>query len=139
MDWESAFNSIIAALGTAAVYLFGGWDMMLQVLLIFIAFDLLTGVMAAFKKKDVSSDVYLYGAIRKVGILILVSIGHLLDIVMHFEDPMVRTAVIFWLIAREGISILENLGVMGVNIPEILEEALRILKKEHEQWEGDNR
>jgi len=138
MDWECAFNSIIAALGTAAVYLFGGWDMMLQVLLIFIAFDLLTGVMAAFKKKDVSSDVYLYGVIRKVGILILVSIGHLLDIVIEFDDPMVRTAVIFWLIAREGISILENLSVVGVKIPEILKEALRILKKEHEQWEGDN-
>lgn len=122
-------NSVLAAIATGAVYLFGGFDVALNCLLIAIALDYLTGIIKAYIKKELSSEIGLKGILKKVGILIVVMLGVLIDRVTG-ETGAVRTLVIYYFVANEGLSIIENLGAAGVPIPAKLKKALKALKKE---------
>ena len=122
-------NSVLAAIATGAVYLFGGFDVALNCLLIAIVLDYLTGVIKAYVKKELSSEVGLKGILKKVGVLIVVMLGVLVDRVTG-ETGAVRTLVIYYFVANEGLSIIENLGAAGVPIPAKLKKALKALKKE---------
>ena len=122
-------KSVLAAIATGAVYLFGGFDVALNCLLIAIVLDYLTGVIKAYVKKELSSEVGLKGILKKVGVLIVVMLGVLVDRVTG-ETGAVRTLVIYYFVANEGLSIIENLGAAGVPIPAKLKKALKALKKE---------
>ena len=122
-------NTVLAAIATGAVYLFGGFDVALNCLLIAIVLDYLTGVIKAYVKKELSSEVGLKGILKKVGVLIVVMLGVLVDRVTG-ETGAVRTLVIYYFVANEGLSIIENLGAAGVPIPAKLKKALKALKKE---------
>ena len=122
-------NSVIAAIATGAVYLFGGFDVALNCLLIAIVLDYLTGIIKAYIKKELSSEVGLKGILKKVGVLIVVMLGVLVDRVTG-NTGAVRTLVIYYFVANEGLSIIENLGAAGVPIPAKLKKALKALKKE---------
>lgn len=122
-------NSVIAAIATGAVYLFGGFDVALNCLLIAIVLDYITGIIKAYIKKELSSEVGLKGILKKVGVLIVVMLGVLVDRVTG-ETGAVRTLVIYYFVANEGLSIIENLGAAGVPIPAKLKKALKALKKE---------
>lgn len=122
-------NSVLAAIATGAVYLFGGFDVALNCLLIAIVLDYLTGIIKAYIKKELSSEVGLKGILKKVGVLIVVMLGVLVDRVTG-ETGAVRTLVIYYFVANEGLSIIENLGAAGVPIPAKLKKALKALKKE---------
>lgn len=122
-------NTVLAAIATGAVYLFGGFDVALNCLLIAIVLDYLTGVIKAYIKKELSSEVGLKGILKKVGVLIVVMLGVLVDRVTG-ETGAVRTLVIYYFVANEGLSIIENLGAAGVPIPAKLKKALKALKKE---------
>ena len=122
-------NSVLAAIATGAVYLFGGFDVALNCLLIAIVLDYLTGMIKAYIKKELSSEVGLKGILKKVGVLIVVMLGVLVDRVTG-ETGAVRTLVIYYFVANEGLSIIENLGAAGVPIPAKLKKALKALKKE---------
>ena len=122
-------NTVLAAIATGAVYLFGGFDVALNCLLIAIVLDYLTGVIKAYVKKERSSEVGLKGILKKVGVLIVVMLGVLVDRVTG-ETGAVRTLVIYYFVANEGLSIIENLGAAGVPIPAKLKKALKALKKE---------
>ena len=122
-------NSVIAAIATGAVYLFGGFDVALNCLLIAIVLDYITGIIKAYIKKELSSEVGLKGILKKVGVLIVVMLGVLVDRVTG-NTGAVRTLVIYYFVANEGLSIIENLGAAGVPIPAKLKKALKALKKE---------
>jgi toxin secretion/phage lysis holin len=124
----------IAIVGTAIAEALGGWDTSLKVLIIFMAIDYITGILCAlvWKKSPKSesgafeSKASLKGLIRKCAVLILVYIGALLDELT--EQHIVRTAVIIFFIANDGFSIIENLGIMGVPMPEAIKNAFELLQ-----------
>jgi toxin secretion/phage lysis holin len=112
----------LAALGTAASALLGGWDMWLQVLVYFVIADYLTGVLAAFCLKKLSSEVGARGIAKKVFIFLLAGIAYQIDMLAGTE--LVRAAVCAFYIGIEGLSILENAGKLGIPLPEVLTSAL---------------
>lgn len=129
----SVFCSFIA-------YVLGGWDWALQTLIIFISVDFISGLLIAAvwnkSTKTVSGKIdsraCWQGLIRKGGILLVVLISNRLDTVMG-TDGFVRTAVIFYFIGNEGISIIENLGIMGIPLPNWIKENFQNLKDKMEQ------
>lgn len=122
-------SSIIALICTGCVYLLGGWDVSLICLVIAIAIDYVSGIMKAFVMKELSSKIGLRGLLKKVGVLMVVMLAVIVDRVTG-ETGMVRNLVIYYFVANEGLSIIENLGQTGVPIPSSIKKALRALKKE---------
>lgn len=119
----------MAAIATGAVYLLGGFDVALNCLLIAIALDYVSGIIKAYVKKELSSQIGVKGILKKVGILVVVMLSVLIDRVAG-ETGAIRTLVIYYFVANEGLSILENIGAAGVPIPAKLKKALKALKKE---------
>lgn len=122
-------SSIIALICTGCVYLLGGWDVSLICLVVAIAIDYVSGIMKAFVMKELSSKIGLRGLLKKVGVLMVVMLAVIVDRVTG-ETGMVRNLVIYYFVANEGLSIIENLGQTGVPIPSSIKKALRALKKE---------
>ncbi len=112
---------------------FGGWDGLLIALLVFITTDYVTGVMCAVADKTLSSQTGFIGLLRKVLILMLVGIAHILDVVVLGTVGVLRSAVIFYYMSNEGISILENVGHLGLPIPMKLRDVLEQLRTEKEE------
>lgn len=131
----SIIKSAFAVGATMLQFLFGGWSMPLQVLVAFVTLDYITGLGAAFVGKRLDSRIGHRGIVRKVGFFVLVAIAHLLDTVTGMGAPILKTAVLWYLIATEGISITENLGEMGVPIPKTLLDALERLKTKKDETE----
>jgi toxin secretion/phage lysis holin len=113
---EAAFGAITATAGTLATWL-GGWDTSLKVLLVLMAADYVAGVLGAIKEKRVSSDVMFWGGIRKIAVLFIVGLATLLDQWMHLDAPLLRAASLYYYAGREGLSLVENLGAIGVPLP----------------------
>ena len=122
-------NSVLAAIATGAVYLLGGFDVALNCLLIAITLDYVSGIIKAYVNKELSSQIGVKGILKKVGILVVVMLSVLIDRVAG-ETGAIRTLVIYYFVANEGLSILENIGAAGVPIPAKLKKALKALKKE---------
>lgn len=121
--------SILAGIGTGLVYLWGGFDVAMQCLLIAIALDYVSGIIKAFVLKQLSSTVGFKGILKKVGILVVVALAVLIDRVTG-ESGAIRTLVIYYFVANEGLSIIENAGKAGLPIPHSIKEALQALKKQ---------
>lgn len=119
--------SILAGIGTGLVYLWGGFDVAMQCLLIAIALDYVSGIIKAFVLKELSSTVGFRGILKKVGILVVVALAVLIDRVTG-ESGAIRTLVIYYFVANEGLSIIENAGKAGLPIPHSIKEALQALK-----------
>jgi len=126
----NVYKGIFALGATLLQFLFGGWSMALQILVAFVVIDYCSGVVAAFVCKRLDSAIGARGIAKKVGFLVLVAVAHLLDQIAGLGAPVLQTATIWFLIANEGISITENLGEIGVPIPQAIQEALRRLKDE---------
>ncbi|WKY46912.1 phage holin family protein [Eubacteriaceae bacterium ES3] len=127
-----ALKSILALTGSLLAAFFGGWDATLYTLLIFILFDYLTGVVRAAYERKVSSSVGFWGILKKVMVLLIVGLSHLLDVNLLGGGQVLRTGVIFFYSANEGISITENLGAMGFPIPRKLRKVLLQIKEEED-------
>ena len=129
-------NLIVKALttffGACAVYALGGIDTMMIVLLIFMALDYATGLMKSFIKKELSSEVGYAGIMKKVGTLIAVIVAHQMDKVDPTHSQMFRNVVVTFFIANEGVSLVENLAIIGVPVPSIMKRALKAWKEETE-------
>lgn len=123
-------NTIIAGVGVLLTSLFGSLDTPLKVLLCFMALDILTGTGQAFINKNVNSS-WVSGIFKKAGILVCVIIGVQLD-AMTGQANVFRAGVCYFFVSNEGISILENLGKMGVKLPAFLTDALEQLQKKEE-------
>ena len=127
---KEIIDSILAVTATTFIYLIGGLDIALVCLLIAIILDYISGVIKAYVTKELSSKVGLKGILKKVGVLLIVMLSVLVDRVTG-ETGAIRTLVIYYFVANEGLSILENLGQAGVPIPESIKKALKVLKKEN--------
>ncbi len=129
MKIEEVFNLIVAAIATSITWLFGTWDIALIVLVCFMILDYITGLVRAYINKTVSSDVGLKGIARKSLILIVLIIAVLLDRLLNAGTWVFRTLVAYFYISNEGISLLENCVVLGLPVPEKLQDALLQLKE----------
>ena len=124
----------VGSIGAAISYVIGGWDTSIQTLLVFMLIDYLTGLALGVlnkssKTKDggLSSKAGLKGIFKKAGMLVVVIIAHRLDVLSGTD--FIKDACIIVLIANEGLSIIENLGTIGVPIPKILIKVIEALKK----------
>lgn len=126
-------TGILAGLATLATSYLGGWDQALSTLLIFVVVDYVTGVITAGRAKELSSKTGLKGIVKKVFILVLVGVAYRLDLALGLADPWLRTAVIWFLAANEGISILENAARAGAPVPSFL---LRMLEQMRDKEAG---
>lgn len=115
------------ALGGFLGWFLGGLDGFLYALIVFAVVDYITGVMCAITDKKLSSKVGFKGIFRKVLIFALVGIANILDIHVLGQAGILRTAVIFFYLSNEGVSLLENTAHLGLPIPEKLKEVLEQL------------
>lgn len=122
---------ITASVATALVWLFGGIDVAMQCLLVAIALDYISGLIKAFTTRTLDSKIGFRGLIKKVGLLCIVALSVLLDRITG-ESGAIRTLVIYYFVANEGLSIIENLSIAGLPIPSSIKKALRALKKENQ-------
>ena len=116
---RAIFNTIIATLGIYITWLFGSWDIAIQVLVAFMIIDYVTGVIVAYINGEVDSRIGFKGILKKVLILIALIVGVLLDRLVGIEWTF-RTVVCYFFIGNEGWSILENIGKTGLPLPERL-------------------
>ncbi len=124
------FNSIVAMFATVTTYLFGGWDVALITLVVFMVLDYMTGVIIAINNKTLSSAVGMKGLSKKF-LIILILIGAVcLDRLMSNEAYIFRTLVCYFYIANEGISLIENAANLGLPVPQKLREVLEQLRDE---------
>ena len=127
---------IFTAVGGWLGYFLGGCDGLLVALVVFAVTDYITGVMCAINDHKLSSEVGFRGICRKVIIFILVGIGHILDVNVIGTGSVLRTAIIFFYLSNEGVSLLENAGHLGLPIPEKLKDVLEQLHDRAEK-EGE--
>lgn len=119
---------VIAGIGGWLGWLLGGYDGFLYALIAFVVLDYLLGVMCAIIEKHLSSDVGARGIFKKVVIFSLVGIAHIIDQNIIGDGGVLRTAVIFFYLSNEGISIIENATRLGLPVPEKLRDVLEQLK-----------
>lgn len=124
---------LFTAAGGWLGYFLGGCDGLLLALVIFAVADYITGVMCAVADKKLSSEVGFKGICRKVIIFMLVGIAHIIDVNVIATGSVLRTAVIFFYLSNEGVSLLENAGHLGLPIPEKLKIVLEQLHDRSEK------
>ena len=129
-NFIEAAQYAFAALGGALGAVMGGFDGFLYALVVFVVVDYATGLMAAAVEKKLSSEVGFKGIFKKVVIFCLVAVGHIVDTHIIGEGSVLRTAVIFFYLSNEGISILENAARTGLPIPGKLKAVLEQLREE---------
>ena len=133
-EFWNVIQMVFTAMGGWLGYFLGGYDGLLYALVVFMVADYITGVMCAVSDKKLSSAVGFKGICRKVLILMLVGITNLLDVQVIGTGAVLRTAVIFFYLSNEGVSLLENAAHLGLPIPEKLKA---ILAQPHDRAESD--
>ena len=133
-EFWSVIQMVFTGVGGWLGYFLGGYDGLLYALIVVMVVDYITGVMCAINDKKLSSAVGFRGICRKVLILMLVGIANLLDVTVIGTGAVLRTAVIFFYLSNEGVSLLENAGHLGLPIPEKLKE---ILAQLHDRAESE--
>ena len=133
--WNS-IQLVFAGIGGWLGYFLGGCDGLLYALLAFVVIDYITGVMCAIADKNLSSEVGFKGICRKVLIFLLVGIANVLDVQVIGTGSVLRTAVIFFYIFNEGVSLLENAAHLGLPVPEKIKIVLEQL---HDRAESEDK
>ena len=126
---------IFASVGTLLTWLFGGWELGLQILIIAMILDYIMGLMCGYKGKELNSKIGFNGLKKKFTILIILILAVLLDRLLG-QEWIFRSLVIYFYVAMEGLSILENAAKLDVPIPGKLKEAL-VQLQEKGQKKGD--
>jgi toxin secretion/phage lysis holin len=124
---------VFAAIGGGIGWFLGGADGFLYALIAFVVIDYITGVMCAIVDKKLSSEVGFKGIFKKVLIFILVGVGNIIDVQVLGQAGVLRTAVIFFYLSNEGVSLLENAGHLGLPIPAKLKAVLEQLHDRSEK------
>ena len=138
-EFWNTIQLAFAAVGGWLGYFLGGCDGLLYTLLAFVVLDYITGIMCAIVDHKLSSVIGFRGIFRKVLIFALVGVGHLLDLQVLGSVGVLRTAVIFFYLSNEGVSLVENAAHLGLPIPEKLKAVLEQLhdraekEEDHEQ------
>ena len=134
--WNMA-QLAFAAIGGGLGWFFGEMDGFFYALIAFVVIDYLTGVMCAILDKTLSSNVGFRGIFRKVLIFVMFGIGHVIDTQLIGSGDALRTAVIFFYISNEGVSLLENAAHVGLPVPEKLKDVLAQLHDRTENKEDN--
>lgn len=132
-DFISTLQLIFTAIGGYIGWFLGGFDGLIYALVAFVVIDYITGVMVAVLEKKLSSNIGFKGIFKKVLIFTFVGIGHIIDFHIIKNGSAVRTAVIFFYLSNEGLSIVENATRIGLPVPEQLKAVFKELKKEDEK------
>ena len=138
-EFWNMIQFVFTAVGGWLGWFLGGCDGLLFTLLAFVVIDYITGVMCAVVEKKLSSAIGFRGIFKKVLIFMLVGIGHLLDAHVIGAGSVLRTAIIFFYISNEGVSLLENAAHLGLPVPEKLKAVLEQLHDRSEKEEQDDR
>lgn len=134
-EFWNTIQLIFTAIGGWLGYFLGGCDGLLYALVAFVIIDYITGVMCAINDKALSSEVGFRGICRKVLIFLLVGIANILDVQVIGTGSVLRTAVIFFYISNEGVSLLENAAHLGLPVPEKIKTVLEQL---HDRSESED-
>lgn len=137
-EFWNTIQLIFTAVGGWLGYFLGGCDGLLYALIAFVVIDYITGVMCAIIDKKLSSAVGFKGIFRKVLIFLLVGIANIIDVQVIGTGAVLRTAVIFFYISNEGVSLLENAGHLELPIPEKIKTVLEQLHDRAENGKEGN-
>ena len=137
-EFWNTIQLIFSAVGGWLGYFLGGCDGLLYALIAFVVIDYITGVMCAIINRELSSAVGFKGIFRKVLIFLLVGIANIIDVQVIGTGAVLRTAVIFFSISNEGVSLLENAGHLGLPIPEKIRTVLEQLHDRAENGKEGN-
>lgn len=134
-EFWNTIQLIFTAVGGWLGYFLGGCDGLLYALIAFVVIDYITGVMCAINDKTLSSEVGFRGICRKVLIFLLVGIANIIDVQVIGTGSVLRTAVIFFYISNEGVSLLENAAHLGLPVPKKIKTVLEQL---HDRSESED-
>lgn len=126
-EFWNTIQAVFTAVGGWLGYFLGGCDGLLIALVVFVTVDYITGVMCAIADRKLSSEVGFKGICRKMLVFLLVGIANILDVQVIGTGSVLRTAVIFFYISNEGVSLTENAAHLGLPIPEKLKAVLEQL------------
>ncbi|MCR8633659.1 phage holin family protein [Paenibacillus radicis (ex Xue et al. 2023)] len=129
---ETLIGSAVSLIGIIATQFLGGWDIALKVMVYLMVADYISGLLGAIKTKTVNSEIMFWGGIRKAIVLGVIALSVLLDEFVGGQAPVFRTLVLYFYAGREGLSVVENLGVLGVPLPRIITQFLEQLKDKGE-------
>lgn len=124
-------NDAISVIFTTFIYLIGGFDIAIQSLLIVMVVDYLTGIASAIYNKELSSKIGFKGILKKFSYLCVVALSVVIDNLTG-QSGLIRTLVIYFFVANDGLSIIENMAEMGVKLPQKLIDSLEQIKKKGE-------
>ncbi len=129
-NWRSFHMEkfVFAGFGTGISFLFGSWHTSLTVLFVFMVLDILTGLIKGAINKELRSRTGYVGFLRKASIMIVIIMANMLDLITETGMPVFRTMAVYFYIGMEGISIVENLGLMGVPLPAAIAKYFEQLK-----------
>jgi toxin secretion/phage lysis holin len=128
----NVYKSIMTFLGGTVGYLLGQFDTTFKILLILVVIDYVSGVMAAAVEKNLQSSKGFQGIAKKVMLFLIVVVGALMDQTMG-TGVVIRNATIFFYIANEILSIVENAGRIGLPIPKKIKDAIEVLQSKEEK------
>lgn len=127
-----------AGIGGIATYIWGPWDALIIALVAMVTIDYITGIIKAAMQGKLSSLVGFKGLLKKVAIFLLVAVGVMVDKIIPATNETVRSAVIFFYIANEGLSILENAGELGLPLPAALKKSLEKMRDKEGKSDMDS-
>ena len=134
-EFWNVIQAVFTVVGGWLGYFLGGCDGLLYALLVFVILDYLTGLMCAIVDKKLSSEIGFRGIFKKVMIFVMMGIGQVLDVQCLGSVGILRTAVIFFYLSNEGVSLVENAAHLGLPIPEKLKAVLEQLHDRAEKEE----
>ncbi len=126
-------QTLITLIGGWIGWFLGGFDGFLYALIVFVILDYITGIMVGIIKRELSSEIGAKGIFKKILIFIMVAIAHIIDSRLIGDSSVIRTAVIFFYLSNEGISILENATQIGLPTPQKLKNVLEQLNNKGEE------
>lgn len=135
--WTKLYFAVTALGGSVDVFI-GGIDGIMITLIILMALDYVTGTMCAIVEKELSSTIFLKGTCKKLLIIMLVGVAHIFDLHVVGSHEALRSAVIYFYLSNEGVSVLRNSSKLGLPIPEKLKAVLSQLHKKPTIPKSDN-
>ena len=138
-EFWNTIQAVFTAVGGWLGYYLGGCDGLLIALIVFVVTDYITGIMCAIADKKLSSAVGFKGICKKALIFALVGIGHILDMRVIGAGSVLRTAVIFFYLSNEGLSLIENAAHLGLPVPNKLKDVLEQLHKRSEKEDNNDK
>lgn len=135
---EKTLNYVSAMVCAILSYSYGELDGMLKALIFCMIIDYITGLIAAYKNKELSSEVGFLGLAKKFVMLLIVAVAHIVDMEIFSNAMFLKSAVCGFYIANEGLSILENTADLGVKYPKKLIKALKQVNNSDDEEEKDD-